>query len=102
MIIKDENDSTLSVHSLSDITKEINEIEAIFSKAIANKKKGGSMHADEKEALTERIKDLNVIVSSVSKDMLTTAKAVEVVAFLKALNKLKKLSETDLSEFKND
>lgn len=102
MIIKDENDSTLSVHSLSDITKEINEIEAIFSKAIANKKKGGSMPADEKEALTERMKDLNVIVSSVSKDMLTTAKAVEVVAFLKALNKLKKLSETDLSEFKND
>ncbi|MBQ8574777.1 MAG: hypothetical protein IJ447_01865 [Clostridia bacterium] len=100
MIIKDENDGALSVESLSDITKEINEIEAIFSKAIANKKKGGSMPQEEKDELKARMEDLNAVMSTVGKEMQEKAKPMELISFIKALAKLKKVAEAGKSELK--
>lgn len=102
MIIRDEKGRAISVEKLSDITSEINDIEDIISKAVANKKNGGSMSAEEKAELNTRMEDLKVIMSSVGKDMQSKAKPMELMSFIKALTKLKKLAETDLSELKND
>lgn len=102
MIIKDENDGALSLESLSDITKEINEIEAIFSKAIANKKKGGSMPQEEKDELKARMEGLNAVMTTVGKEMQEKAKPMELLSFIKALAKLKKVAEVGKSELNND
>lgn len=93
MIIRDENGKAVSAENLSDITKEINEIESIFNNAIKNKKNGGSMPEEEKEALRLRMEDLKVLISSVEDSVKKNANVMEVLAFVKALTKLKKFAD---------
>ncbi len=102
MIIRDENGRAISVESLSDVTKEINEVEDIFSKAISAKKTGGSMPENEKEALKLRMEDLGVIMSNIDDDLKHSAKPWELMPFIKALTKLKKLADAAKSELNND
>ena len=102
MIIRDENGRAISVESLSDITKEVNDIEDIISKAVASKKKGGSMPEDEKAALKLRLEDLGVIMSNIDDELKHSAKPWELMPFIKALTKLKKLADTAKSELGND
>lgn len=102
MIIRDENGRAVSVESLSDITKEVNEVEVIISKAVADKKKGGKMPEDKKEALKLRLEDLGVIMSNIDDEVKHSAKPWELMPFIKALTKLKKLADTAKSELTDD
>ncbi|MBP3446831.1 MAG: hypothetical protein IJN78_08930 [Clostridia bacterium] len=102
MIIRDENGRAVGIEQLSDITKEIDEIESIFNKAIKAKKKGGSMSDEEKEALKLRLEDVKVLMSGVDDEVKHGANAMEIIAFIKSLTKLKKLADNAKSEFGND
>ena len=102
MIIRDENGRAVGVERLSDVTKEVNEIESIFDKAVKNKKNGGSMPQEEKDALKMCMEVLTVLISSVEDNVKKNANAMEVIAFVKALTKLKKFADSAKSELEND
>ena len=102
MILRDENGRAVGIERLSDITKEIDDIESIFNKAIKNKKKGGSMSEEEKEALKLRLGDVKVLMAGIDDEVKKSANAMEVIAFIKSLTKLKKLADNAKAEFEND
>lgn len=101
MIIRDENGKAVSAESLSDITKEITEIEKIFDTAVKNKKNGASMPQDEKDALQARMEDLKVLISTVEDSVKKNANTMEILGFVKALTKLKKFADA-ISNGAND
>ena len=94
MIIRDENGRAVGIESLSDITKEIEDIEKVFNNAIKNKKKGGSMPEEEKEALKLRLEDVKTLMADVDDSVKQNANAMEVISFIKSLTKLKKFAGT--------
>ncbi len=102
MIIRDENGNATGIESLSDITKEIDEIESIFEKALKAKKKGDSMPQEDKEALKHRMEELKVLIAAADENVKKNANAMEVIAFIKSLAKLKKFADTAKSELNND
>lgn len=102
MIIRDENGRAVGAERLSDITNEIDEIERIFNKAIKNKKKGGSMPQEEKDAVKLRLEDVKVLMSDVDEEIKKSANAMEIISFIKSLTKLKKLADNAKSELGND
>lgn len=102
MIIRDENGKAVRAEKLSDITKEISDIERIFDTAVKNKKNGGSMPEDEKEALKLRMEDLKTLISGVEDEIKKSASALEVINFVKALTKLKKFADAVSNGTDND
>lgn len=101
MIIRDENGRALGVENLSDLTDEISEIEKILNQAHKNKKKGKTMPQEEKEALKSRIEDLKVLMNSASEEIKNGANAMQIIALIKEMAKLKKITEK-LAECIND
>ena len=102
MIIRDENGRAVGIESLSDITKEIEDIEKVFNNAIKNKKKGGSMPEEEKEALKLRLEDVKTLMADVDDSVKQNANAMEVISFIKSLTKLKKFADNAKKELGND
>ncbi len=102
MIIRDENGRAIGIERLSDITKEIDEIESIINKAVKNKKKGGSMSDEEKADMKLRLEDVKVLMSGVDDEVKHNSNAMEIIAFIKSLTKLKKLADSAKSELEND
>ena len=102
MIIRDENGRAVGIESLSDITKEIEDIEKVFNNAVKNKKKGGSMPEDEKEALKLRLEDVKTLMADVDDSVKQNANAMEVISFIKSLTKLKKFADNAKKELGND
>ncbi|MEE1066790.1 MAG: hypothetical protein UH249_11725 [Acutalibacteraceae bacterium] len=101
MIIRDENGRALGVENLSDLTDEISEIEKILNQAHKNKKKGKTMPPEEKESLKCRIEDLKVLMNSASEEIKNGANAMQIIALIKEMAKLKKITEK-LAECIND
>lgn len=93
MIIRDENGRAIGVEQISDLTDEIADIEKVLNKALKNKKKNIPMPEDEKEVLKFRVEDLKVLVSSVSEEIKTGANAMQIIALIKEMAKLKKITE---------
>lgn len=102
MIIRDENGRAVGIESLSDITKEIEAIEKVFNNAVKNKKKGGSMPEEEKEALKLRLEDVKTLMAAVDDGVKQNANAMEVISFIKSLTKLKKFADNAKKELGND
>ncbi len=101
MILRDDEGRALRAESLSDITKEIGEIEDIIATAAENKKRGGSMSEDEREVLSIRIEDLKSVITAIDDDMKKNAKTFELLAFIKQFTKFKKLID-DLQRLKDN
>ena len=102
MIIRDENGRAVGIESLSDITKEIEDIEKVFNNAVKNKKKGGSMPEEEKEALKLRLEDVKTLMAAVDDGVKQNANAMEVISFIKSLTQLKKFADNAKKELGND
>lgn len=101
MIIRDENGRALGIENLSDLTEEISDIEKILNQALKNKKKGIPMPQDEKETLKCRIEDLKILVNSAAEEIKTGANTMQIIALIKEMSKLKKITEK-LAECVND
>jgi hypothetical protein len=101
MIIRDEEGRAIGIENLSDLTDEISDIEKVLNKALKNKKKDIPMPSEEKESLKSRIEDLKVLMNSASEEIKTGANAMQIIALIKEMSKLKKITEK-LSECVND
>ena len=101
MIIRDEDGRAIGIEKLSDLTDEIADIEKILNKALKNKKKDIPMPQDEKERLKLRIEDMKVLMTSATEEIKSGANAMQIIALIKEMSKLKKITEK-LSECVND
>lgn len=101
MIIRDEDGRAIGIEKLSDLTDEIADIEKILNKALKNKKKDIPMPQDEKESLKLRIEDMKVLMTSATEEIKSGANAMQIIALIKEMSKLKKITEK-LSECVND
>ena len=93
MIIRDENGRAIGVENLSDLTDEISDIEKVLNQAHKNKKKGIPMPQEEKDALKIRIEDLKILVNSATEEIKSGANAMQIIALIKEMSKLKKITE---------
>ncbi|MBP3442963.1 MAG: hypothetical protein J6L62_09195 [Clostridia bacterium] len=101
MILRDENGRATGIEELSDLTDEISDIEEVLNTALKNKKKDIRMPEDEKEALKCRIEDLKVLASSATEEIKNGANTMQILALIKEMSKLKKITEK-LAECVND
>lgn len=101
MILRDENGRATGIEELSDLTDEISDIEKVLNTALKNKKKDIRMPEDEKEALKCRIEDLKVLASSATEEIKNGANTMQILALIKEMSKLKKITEK-LAECVND
>ncbi len=102
MIIKDNTEKGAYAENISDITEEIKAIESIISEAAKNRKNGGSLTDEEREALNIRIKDLQTVISNLDDATKKKANAMELIAFIKELTKFKKLVDGLKKDAEND
>ncbi len=93
MILRDENGRAIGIEELSDLTDEISDIEKVLNTALKNKKKNIRMPEDEKEALKCRIEDLKVLATSATEEIKNGANTMQILALLKEMTKLKKITE---------
>ena len=93
MILRDENGRATGIEELSDLTDEISDIEKVLNTALKNKKKDIRMPEDEKETLKCRIEDLKVLASSATEEIKNGANTMQILALIKEMSKLKKITE---------
>lgn len=102
MILRNEEGRAIGAERLSDVTDEIADVEKVINKALKNKRKGNRLSDEERDALTLRVKDLGVLVSSISDELKHGANTMEIIAFIREIAKLKKLTESIAECCKDD
>ncbi len=93
MIIRDENGRAISAEKIADITAEMSDLEKYIKTAAENKRNGGSLNDEEREALNNRVEDLKMLIENIDDDTKRRASAFELLSFIKQITKFKKLVE---------
>lgn len=91
MINRDENGVVISADSISDITKELSDIEKLMNKTV--KSGAESLDEEEKSALISKINDMNILINFATEKMKNSSNPLELIGFVKQVMKIKTSAE---------